>query len=77
MTTAVHFAPGDLVKARGREWVVLPGGEDDILRLRPLGGSEDDCAVIYLPLEKETPESLSFSLPDPSKRDRENPPFSA
>jgi len=67
MTTAVHFAPGDLVKARGREWVVLPGGEDDILRLRPLGGSEDDCAVIYLPLEKETPESASFSLPDPSK----------
>lgn len=67
MTSAVQFAPGDLVKARGREWVVLPGEEEDVLRLRPLGGSEDDCTVIYLPLEREKPESASFSLPDPSK----------
>lgn len=67
MTKAVEFAPGDLVKARGREWVVLPADEEDVLKLRPLGGSEEDSTLLYLPLEETLPESASFSLPDPSK----------
>jgi len=32
----MSFAPGTLVKARGREWVVLPESEDDFLVVRPL-----------------------------------------
>jgi hypothetical protein len=32
------YAPGSLVTARGREWVVLPESEADMLVLRPLGG---------------------------------------
>ena len=31
------FAIGSLVKARGREWVVLPGSDDEMMLLRPLG----------------------------------------
>ena len=31
-------APGSLVTARGREWVVLPDSDPDLLVLRPLGG---------------------------------------
>lgn len=65
MNTDLQFAPGDLVKARGREWVVLPGSGGEVLRLRPLGGAEEDSAVIYLPLEREKPASASFPLPDP------------
>lgn len=57
------FSVGSLVKARGREWVVLPESEDDLLVLRPLGGSDDEIAGIYLPLE--TVESASFALPNP------------
>ena len=38
------FAPGNLVTARGREWVVLPDSTDDFLVLRPLGGIDDDIA---------------------------------
>ena len=34
----MKFSPGTLVRARGREWVVLPEIEDDLLLLRPLGG---------------------------------------
>ena len=34
-----RFAAGSLVRARGREWVVLPGVDDDLLVLRPLGGT--------------------------------------
>jgi len=57
------FAVGSLVKARGREWVVLPESETDLLVLRPLGGSEDDITGIYLPLEPV--EQACFDLPDP------------
>ena len=59
------FTVGSLVKARGREWVVLPDSTDDLLVLRPLGGSDDEIAGIYIPLE---PVSLAtFDLPDPSQ----------
>ncbi len=59
------FAVGSLVKARGREWVVLPESNDKLLVLRPLGGTEDETTGIYLPLEKVEP--ASFDLPDPTQ----------
>jgi superfamily II DNA or RNA helicase len=52
MTTAApRFAAGALVLARGREWVVLPESEPDMLVLRPLGGGEDDAAAVFPALE--------------------------
>ena len=62
----VKFQPGDLVRARDREWVVLPETRDDLLKLRPLGGAEDDATLIYLPLEPKTPVPATFDLPDPN-----------
>ena len=59
------FPVGSLVKARGREWVVLPESADDLLVLRPLGGTDDEIAGVYLPLEKVEP--ASFALPDPKQ----------
>lgn len=59
------FTVGNLVKARGREWVVLPQSDDNMLVLRPLGGTDDEIAGIYLPLE--TVESATFAPPDPDK----------
>jgi len=32
----MRFAVGSLVKARGREWVVLPESDEQMLVLRPL-----------------------------------------
>ena len=61
----VKFQPGDLVRARDREWVVLPETRDDLLKLRPLGGAEDDATLIYLPLEPKAPVAATFDLPDP------------
>ena len=61
----VKFQPGDLVRARDREWVVLPETRDDLLKLRPLGGAEDDATLIYLPLEPKAPVPATFDLPDP------------
>ena len=48
---AMSFSVGSLVRARGREWVVLPESMDDLLVLRPLGGTDREMAGIYLPLE--------------------------
>jgi hypothetical protein len=61
----MNFAVGSLVKARGREWVVLPESHDEMLVLRPLGGTEDEVTGIYLPLERVDP--ASFELPDPTQ----------
>ena len=38
----VTYAAGSLVTARGREWVVLPDSEPDMLVLRPLAGAADE-----------------------------------
>ncbi|RJQ26588.1 ATP-dependent helicase [Candidatus Parcubacteria bacterium] len=59
------YAVGSLVKARGREWVVLPDSSNDLLVLRPLGGTEDEVTGIFMPLE--TVEPAQFALPDPSQ----------
>ena len=59
------FAVGSLVRARGREWVVLPGSAGELLMVRPLGGTEEEITGIYRPLEMV--ESAQFSLPDPEQ----------
>ncbi len=58
---AATYAPGSLVRARGREWVVLPESEPDFLVLRPLGGGQDDAAAVLPALEEVTP--ATFPLP--------------
>lgn len=44
-------SPGKLISLRGREWIVLPSIDDDILNIKPLGGSDDEATGIYLPLQ--------------------------
>jgi hypothetical protein len=61
----MSFAVGSLVRARGREWVVLPESEEDLLVLRPLGGTDDEVTGIYQPLEKAEP--ARFDLPNPER----------
>jgi len=57
------FTPGDLVYARGREWVALPSPEDETLHLRPLSGAEADIQVIHPALEREPVRPARFALP--------------
>ncbi len=59
------FNPGTLVKARGREWVVLPDSSEDLLVVRPLGGSDDEITGLLKALEPV--EVASFAPPDPDK----------
>lgn len=61
------YAVGSLVQARGREWVVLPDSSDEFLVLRPLGGTDQEIAGIYLPLEADDVRPATFDYPDPQR----------
>src|SRR5258708_3242584 len=62
MTAA--FSPGDLVYARGREWVALPSPDEEMLCLRPLSGSEADVQFLHPALEREPVRPARFEMPD-------------
>ncbi|MFD3741383.1 helicase-related protein [Streptomyces sp. NPDC058629] len=46
MTTVPH-APGDLVSARGRDWVVLPGASDGLVIAQPLDGDREFITALF------------------------------
>ena len=64
----VSLQPGKLVSLRGREWVVLPSDNPDLLVVKPLGGSDDEIAGIYLPLgiQSDQPQDARFEPPTPA-----------
>ena len=62
--SGLAYAPGSLVSARGREWVVLGGSSAETLRVRPVTGSDEDRTSIHLPLEIEPVREARFPLPD-------------
>ena len=62
---STSFSPGDLVFARGREWVTMPSRDNNWLCLRPLSGGEADIQLLCPALEREPIRSARFSLPEP------------
>ncbi len=66
MTTL--FQPGKLVSLRGREWVVLPSDDPNLLVVKPLGGSDEEITGIYLPLqiERDRLTDAHFNPPAPA-----------
>lgn len=58
------FNPGSIVRARDREWVVLPESKGSDLYLRALGSGDDDR--IRLLSELEQVEQALFPSPDPA-----------
>ena len=64
----MSFAIGSLVKARDREWVVLPDSTDDLLMLRPLGGTDEEVTGILVPLEKRGVGARSPAGPVQARR---------
>lgn len=63
MTTLLQ--PGKLVSLRGREWVVLPSDDQNLLVVKPLGGSDEEMTGIYLPLQiaADRPVDARFAPP--------------
>jgi superfamily II DNA or RNA helicase len=58
-------SPGKLVTLRGRDWVVLPSDDPNLLIVKPLGGSDQEATGIFLPLEipHDTPRDARFAPP--------------
>jgi superfamily II DNA or RNA helicase len=68
MTQLEHdLLPGNLVRARGREWVVQSESRRDWLRLRPLGGADDDAIALIPELELQPVEPATFPWPQPEQ----------
>ncbi|MBK3840801.1 DEAD/DEAH box helicase [Paraburkholderia aspalathi] len=65
--SGARWSPGSLVRARGREWIVLSGSDAEVLRVRPISGSEEDQTYIDLALEATPVADASFPKPDPSQ----------
>ena len=60
----MSFAAGSLVKARNREWVVLPESTDDLVMVRPLGGTDHEVTGILTHLEDVQPATFDLPTPD-------------
>ncbi len=61
----MNYEVGSLVRARGREWVVLPETDDDLVMVRPLGGTDSEITGILTELEEVAP--ATFAPPDPEQ----------
>lgn len=69
MSTTTINKPGTLIRYRSRRWMVMPSADEDLMVIKPLGGSEEEQTAIYLPLQipEEKPEPDTF--PEPTKDD--------
>jgi superfamily II DNA or RNA helicase len=68
MSTDKQHKPGTLVHYRNRDWMVLPSELPELLRIKPLGGSEEEETAVYLPIgiPAEQIKSAEFPRPDPA-----------
>lgn len=64
---SITFSPGDLVRARGREWVTMPAPQENLLKLRPLSGTETDATLLDPRLELTPVEAARFDLPEDAR----------
>ena len=62
-----EYVPGALVRARGRDWIVLPNEEPGVWRLRPVDGLDAEAVGIYRSLEPDAVKPSRYLRPDPEK----------
>jgi len=65
----MDFQTGSLVHVHGRDWVVQPSAEKELLLLKPLGGTDQEIKGIWLPLHFPEDVIQSSSFPYPSSAD--------
>ncbi|MDH6097320.1 hypothetical protein NWP21_00345 [Anabaenopsis sp. FSS-46] len=64
MIKTTSATPGSIVTCRSRQWVVIPDENQDLIRLRPLSGNEEEIVGIYRHLGLEKVEPARFPPPD-------------
>lgn len=70
--TKPRYQPGSLVSVRNRDWVVQPSDDEDLLIIKPLGGSEEETTGLYLPLADGADQPADAVFPDPTPEDLGN-----
>jgi superfamily II DNA or RNA helicase len=69
MSNATLHQPGTLIHYRKRDWMVLPSDDTDILRIKPLGGSEEEETAVYLPIAIQNEKITSANFPEPDPKE--------
>lgn len=46
----MDYKTGTLIELRNRPWVVQQSGEDELMIIKPLGGTDAETIGLYLPL---------------------------
>lgn len=64
----MEFRPGTLVTLYDREWVVLPSPDNELIMLRPLGGSEAEIRSVWKKLSPEFDQIKEHSFEFPTVR---------
>lgn len=73
MPATETYSPGTMIHLRGRDWVVQPSDSpNDLLLIKPLGGSDDETTGVFLPLEFEGDIPQNAEFPKPSSEDLGN-----
>ena len=70
MQNATDLKPGNLVTLRQREWIVQPSNDPDVLRVKPLGGSDAETTGIYLPFNFGNEKIERYYFPHPAVDDQ-------
>lgn len=69
MVATQDYKPGKLVTFRGRDWVVLPSIDPDLILLRPMGGSDEEITGVYRPLQIPNEAIKEAHFPNPTIKD--------
>jgi SNF2 family DNA or RNA helicase len=64
-----QYTPGNLIRYRNRDWMVLPSNEEQVVIVKPLGGSDEEITGIFLPLANdfEKIDKATFKEPTPNQ----------
>jgi superfamily II DNA or RNA helicase len=65
MSSSTQYQPGTLINYRNRDWMVLPSDDSEILKIKPLGGSEEEETAIFLPLQLPAEKIKDAQFPKP------------
>ncbi|MGN1229055.1 MAG: DEAD/DEAH box helicase, partial [Prevotella sp.] len=64
-----RYSTGTLVEFRGRPWVVQQSDGDELLTIKPLGGTDAEMTSLYLPLYGDELKIKSYDFRRPSSED--------
>lgn len=65
----MEYKTGTLVRFRNRPWVVQQSTDDDIILLKPLGGTDAEIIGLYKPLYDNDPGLESHHFKEPTSED--------